>query len=89
LLAIKIVEVPFINHDEIKNFIESQLGKIKFNELIRSQCLNIILQFIQMVVINTEEPIVPIQISSDQFLVLINIFQVNNLSAYSFYYYFN
>ncbi|XP_060874698.1 serine-protein kinase ATM isoform X2 [Metopolophium dirhodum] len=75
LLAIKIVEVPFLNHDEIKNLIESQLGEENLNDLIRSQYSNIILQFIQMVVINTEEPIAPIQISSDQFLILIKIFQ--------------
>ncbi|XP_029344827.1 serine-protein kinase ATM [Acyrthosiphon pisum] len=75
LLAIKIVEVPFLNHDEIKNLIESQLGKINLNELIKSQCSNIILQFIQMVVMNTEQPISPIQISSDQFLILIKIYQ--------------
>ncbi|KAE9539511.1 hypothetical protein AGLY_004763 [Aphis glycines] len=75
LLVIKIVEVPFINHDEIKKVIVNELGEIYFNELIKLQCTDIILQFIQMVVINTEQPIVPIQISSDQFLVLINIFQ--------------
>lgn len=86
MLAIKIVEVPFLNHDEIKNLIESQLGEINFKELISSQCSNIILQFIQMVVINTEQPIAPIQISSDQFLILIKIFQVINLSTYSIYY---
>jgi len=86
LLAIKIVEVPFLNQDEIKNFIESQLGEIKIIELISSQCSNIILQFIQMVVINTEQPIAPIQISSDQFLILIKIFQVISLSIYSIYY---
>ncbi|CAH1736405.1 unnamed protein product, partial [Aphis gossypii] len=72
---IEIVEVPFINHDEIKKVIVNELGEIYFNELIKLQCTDIILQFIQMVVINTEQPIVPIQISSDQFLVLINIFQ--------------
>jgi len=78
LLAIKIVDVPFINHDEIKKVIVDELSEIRFNELIKFQCSDIILQFIQMVVINTEQPIVPIQISSDQFLILINIFQVNN-----------
>lgn len=87
MLAIKIVEIPFLNHDEIKNLIESQLSEVNFNDLIRSQCLDIILQFIQMVVINTEQPIAPIQISGEQFLILINIFQVNNLSTYSIYYY--
>lgn len=78
LLVIKIVEVPLINHDEIKKVIVDELGGKYFNELIKLQCTAIILQFIQMVVTNTEQPIVPIQISSDQFLVLINIFQVNN-----------
>jgi len=78
LLVTKIVEVPFINHDEIKKVIVDELGEIYFNELIKLQCTDIILQFTQMVVINTEQPIFPIQISSDQFLVLINIFQVNN-----------
>lgn len=87
MLVIKIVEVPFINHDEIKKVIVNELGEIYFNELIKLQCTDIILQFIQMVVINTEQPIVPIQISSDQFLVLINIFQVNNQPSYSAYYY--
>ncbi|XP_026809071.1 serine-protein kinase ATM isoform X1 [Rhopalosiphum maidis] len=75
LLAIKIVDVPFINHDEIKKVIVDELSEKRFNELIKFQCSDIILQFIQMVVINTEHPIVPIQISSDQFLILINIFQ--------------
>jgi len=77
-LAINLVELPFLDHDEIKNLIKNQLGEMHFNELIRFQYSDIILQFIQMVVINTEQPIVPIQISSEQFLILINIFQVNN-----------
>jgi len=75
-LAIEIVEVPFLSHDETKNLIENELGQTHFKEIIKLQCSDIILQFIEMVVINTEQPIVPIQINSEQFLALINIFQV-------------
>lgn len=72
-MAIDIVEGT---NGATKNLIENELGEKNFTELIRSHCSNIVLQFIQMVVINTEQPIVPIQISSDQFLILIEIFQV-------------
>lgn len=83
LLAIKIGNVPFLNHDDIKSCIENILSQNHFIELIKSQFPDILLKCIQMVVINTEEPILPIQINSDQFKNIINYFQVNR-----FYYTF-
>ncbi|VVC40821.1 Hypothetical protein CINCED_3A017263 [Cinara cedri] len=75
MLAIEIGNVPFLNHNDIKNCIENILSQAHFNELTRSQFPNILLKCIQMVVINTEQPINPIQINSDQFLNIMNIFQ--------------
>lgn len=76
MLAIKVESGTFINHDEIKDFIENILGQEHFKELVKSQFPDILLNCIQMIVCNTEEPIVPIQINSNQFLKINNIFQV-------------
>jgi len=75
-LAIKIGNVPSLNHDKIKSLIEIYVDQKHFNELIKSQFSDILLKCIQMVVINTEKPIIPFQISSNQFLNILNIFQV-------------
>lgn len=79
LLAIKIGNISFLNHDNIKNCIENILPQNHFNELIRSQFPNILLNCILMIVTNIEQPIIPIQINSDQFINIINILQVKNL----------
>lgn len=75
-MAIKVGNVPLLNHNVIQISIENVLGQKYFNELIKSQFSDILIKCIQMVVINTEEPIIPIQINSNQFLNIINIFQV-------------
>lgn len=77
LLAIKVGNDPFLDYNTIKCFIENELDEKHFNELIKSQFSDILFKCIQMVVINTDQPIIPIQINSDQFLTIINIFQVN------------
>lgn len=83
LFAIKIGNVEFLNHDAIKNIIVNTLGRQHFNVLIKSQYTHILLKCIQMVIENKiEHPIIPIQINRDQFLNIINIFQVNNLCNY-------
>lgn len=76
-MAIKVGNDPFLDYNIIQYFIENKLGKKRFNELIKSQFSDILLKCIQMIVINTDQPIIPIQINSDQFLTIINIFQVN------------
>lgn len=77
LMAIKVGNVSLLNYDETKNIIESILNQKHFNELIKSNILGILLKCIQMIVINNEQPIIPIQINSNQFFNIINIFQVN------------
>lgn len=68
--------MPSLNYNEIKSLIEIYVDQKHFNELIKSQFSDILLKCIQMVVINTENPIIPFQISSDQFSNILNIFQV-------------
>lgn len=76
-MAIKVGNVSLLNYDETKNIIENILNQKHFNELIKSNILGILLKCIQMIVINDEQPIIPIQINSNQFFNIINIFQVN------------
>lgn len=85
-MAIKIGNVPFLNYDEIKNFIENKLDQKHLYELIRSQFLDILSKCIQMIVVNTEEPIIPIQINSYQFLSIMNILQVKYIAYINTYY---
>lgn len=82
MLAIKIGNVPLLNYDDIKSCIENILSHNHFIELIKSQFPDILLKCIQMVVINTEESILPIQIDSDQFNNIINFFQVKKFVYY-------
>lgn len=80
MLAINVSNVSNLNNDEIKKSIETKMDlKFEFNELLKSRFAEILLQCIQMIVINTEQPIVPIQINSDQFQKIINIFQVGRI----------
>jgi hypothetical protein len=71
--------VSYLNHDEIKKSVEIKINSEEFNELIKSQFSEILLKCIQMIVINNEQPIVPIQINSNQFQKIINIFQVGSI----------
>jgi len=75
-LAIKIGSVSLLNYDEIKNFIEDKLGEEHVHELIKAQISDILSKCIQMIIVNTEQPIIPIQINKNQFLNIMNIFQV-------------
>lgn len=77
MLAIKVGNLSILNYDETKNCIENILSQKHFNELIKSNILDILLKCVQMIVINNEQPIIPIQINSNQFLNIINIIQVN------------
>lgn len=79
MLAINISNVSYLNHDDIKKSVETKIGFKEFNELVKSQFSEILLKCIQMIVVNTEQPIVPIQINSDQFQKIINIFQVGRI----------
>lgn len=65
-----------INQDKIKDLINKTLGEQDFDELIKSQFPDILLNCIQMVVSDSEQPIAPIQINSNQFLQISTIFQV-------------
>lgn len=86
LFALKIGSVHFLDHDAIKNFIESTLGQQHFNDLIKSQYTHILLKCIQMVIESKiEQPIIPIQINKDQFLNIINIFQVKYNSVFMYF----
>lgn len=76
LLAIKIGNEPSLSYDELKSLIEMYVDQNHFNNLLRSQFSDILLNCIQMVVTNTEKPIIPFEFSSEQFLNIVNIFQV-------------
>lgn len=80
LMAIKVGDVAFLNYDQIKNFIENKFDQKNLYNLIRSQFLDILLKCLQMIVVNTEQPIIPIQINCDQFLSIMEIFQVKYIT---------
>lgn len=76
MLAIKTANITVFNYDEIKDRIINILSEERFNELIKLQISDILLKCIQMIEVNIEEPIIQIQINSNQFLDIINILQV-------------
>ncbi|XP_050425429.1 serine-protein kinase ATM isoform X2 [Adelges cooleyi] len=75
LMAIKTGDKTSIDYEKIQFFVENHLGQLLFNELIKMQFSNILLQCIKMVVTN-EPTDCPMQIDKKQLLSIFDYFQI-------------